>query len=343
MDRWITLDDDTPPEEGLGERLADLGKAIAPFVPKFPNLRRVQQRLLGDVPGAAFGALIERLRLSQARSRSEAITTLVERTGLPPSVAYEMVTKQERLDGIVGGALARIAHEPDPSTESRQTDAVTDEDWFEVYRREAADRGEGEMRAAFIRILEGEIRRPGTFSVHALRILGTISTGTAESFRRAASVAISTDIDARVPAINGQLGNNCLLDIGLPYDVLTELTENGLVRPDYGSQMPYGPIHEANAGQALPPNLQLPFQHQGRWWALVGTTAKTETKALRVEGAAFTVAGRELLSVVDLEPLPEFTERLKAHFVNKEYEMREAPRGVPFFGPVQRPRRDVKE
>ena len=199
------------------------------------------------------------------------------------------------------------------------------------------------MRAAFIRVLEGEIRKPGTFSVHALRILGTISTGTAESFRRAASIAISKDNDARVPAVDGQLGNNCLLDIGLSYDVLTELTENGLVRPDYRSGMPYGPIHEANAGQMLPANLQLPFHYQGRWWALVGTTAKTETKALRVEGAAFTVAGRELLSVVDLEPLPEFTERLKAHFVTNKYEMREAPRGVPFVGPDPRPHRDAKE
>ncbi|MCY4015496.1 MAG: DUF2806 domain-containing protein [Gammaproteobacteria bacterium] len=325
------MDDDNPPEDGLGEKFADLGRAIAPFVPKFPNLRKVQQRLLGDVPDAAFGALVARLRLSQARSQSEAITTLVERTGLPPAVAYEMVTKQERLDGLVGPALARIAHDPDPSTESTQTDAVTDDDWFEVYRREAADRGEGEMRAAFIRVLEGEIRKPGTFSVHALRILGTISTRTAERFRRAASVAISKDNDTRVPAVNGGLGNNCLRDIGLSYDVLTELTENGLVRPDYGSRMPYGPIHEATSVQELPPNLQLPFQHQSRWWALVGTTEETKVKALRVQGAAFTVAGRELLSVVDLEPLPEFTERLKAHFVKSKYEMREAPAGRSFF------------
>ena len=324
------MDDDTPPEEDWAGNLANLKDAIAPFLRKFRNLGKVRERLLGDVADAGFDALVARLRLSQARSQLEAVTTIVERTGLPPVVAYEMVSRQRRLDGLVGSALARIAHDPGPA-EADAADAATDDDWFEVYRREAADRSEGEMREAFVRVLEGEVRQPGTFSVQALRVLGSISTTTAAEFRRAASVCLSSPNDTRVPAVGGNLNNNCLQDVGLSYDVLMRLTENGLVRPDFASWMPYGPIHDFNPEQRLPPNMQHPFHHQGRRWVLAGTTAPLKQKSLRVPGAAFSTAGRELLSVVDQEAMPQFTERLKAHFAKSNYQMKEVPAGVDVY------------
>ena len=105
------------------------------------------------------------------------------------------------------------------------------------------------MREAFVRVLEGEIRNPGAFSVQTLRVLGTISTATAEKFRRAASVCMSREShDARIPALGGQLGTNCLEDVGLSFDVLTQLTENGLLHPDYACWMPYGRIHDDSDG-----------------------------------------------------------------------------------------------
>ena len=79
---------------------------------------------------------------------------------------------------------------------------------------------------------------PGRFSVQTLRVLGTISTATAERFSRAASLSMSRDSDdARIPAVGGALNNNCLKDVGLSFDVLTLLTENGLLHP--GLLMPY--------------------------------------------------------------------------------------------------------
>ena len=153
-------------------------------------------------------------------------------------------------------------------------------------------------------------------------MLGAISTKTATRFRRAASVCISMGIhDARIPAVGGRLAENCLMDIGLSYDVLTALTENGLVHPDYACWMPYGPLHQANPGISLPPNAQEPLLHQGKRWVLVGASEVCKRKPLRVAGAAFTHAGRELLTVVDIEPLPEFTEQLKAHFAKSQYQM----------------------
>ena len=329
------MTDDAPPEETRGENLANLGKAIAPFMPKFRNLRKVRDRLLGDVTDAGFDALVSRLRLSQTRSQAEAIRTIMECSGLPPSVASEMASKQAAIDTLAADAIGRIAQDEIPSTDptakTRTTDDTPDE-WFDVYRREAVDRSSGELREAFVRVLEGEIRQPGAFSVQTLRILGTISTLTAEKFLRAASVCMSqAHDDARIPALGGALGKNCLKDIELNFDVLTLLTENGLLRPDYACYMPYGPIHEPNSGVQLPPNAQIPFRHQGRQWALLGASDALRVKSIHVIGAAFTTAGRELLKVVDIEPMPEFTARLKTHFAQKNYEMVEVPQNISFY------------
>ena len=54
------MTDEAPSEDNWGENLANLGTAIAPFVPKFRNLRKVRDRLLGDVTEAAFDALVAR-------------------------------------------------------------------------------------------------------------------------------------------------------------------------------------------------------------------------------------------------------------------------------------------
>ena len=330
------MTDDTPPENNLAENLVNLRKAIGPFLPKFHNIRKVRDRLLGDVTDAAFDALVSRLRLYKTRSQAEEIRTIVEHSGLPPSVAHEMVSRQVAIDTLVGDALGRIAQDAKPDTgptaETKTSGESSDDEWFDVYRREAADRSAGEMREAFVRVLEGEIRHPGAFSVQTLRVLGTISMATAERFRRAASVCMSrVPDDARIPAVGGRLGTNCLADVGLSFDVLTQLTENGLLHPDYSCELPYGSINYLSPGVRMPPNTQLPFRHQGRSWVLVGASDALGVKPVHVAGAAFSTAGRELLKVVNLELLPEFTARLKAHFAKSKYEMVEVAEDVTVY------------
>ena len=67
------MNNDTPTEENWTQNLANLAKAIEPFLPKFRDLRKVCDRLLGDVTETAFDALISRLRLYKTRNQAEAI------------------------------------------------------------------------------------------------------------------------------------------------------------------------------------------------------------------------------------------------------------------------------
>ena len=104
-----------------------------------------------------------------------------------------------------------------------------------------------------------------------------------------------------------------MAEFGLSFDVLQELTENGLMQTECESFAPYGPLGLSIPGyptSALEPT----FKHQGARWALVPSKSEPKGSFLKIWGAAFTTVGRELLGIVDIEPMPEFTMRLKGHF-----------------------------
>ena len=179
-----------------------------------------------------------------------------------------------------------------------------------------------------MRILAGEMQAPGSFSARTLKVLSAVSQSTAQRFRRAASVSIKLTpdgehiVDARIPAIGGHLGQNCLQDEGLGYDVLIDLTENGLLHSDYNSNYPYGPLGVPFDAQTPQAHLvQFPFIHQGQWWQLIPKTDPKAAKPIRVSGAKLTSCGVELLKIVDIEHLPDFTDKLAKHFSPSGYQM----------------------
>lgn len=60
--------------------------------------------------------------------------------------------------------------------------------------------------------------------------------------------------------------------------------------------------------------VQMPFAHQGAMWELIPKADIEKATPVMVVGAMLTSCGVELLRIVDIEPLPEFTSKLKAHF-----------------------------
>ena len=61
------MTDNDSSETNWAENLENLRNALAPFLPRLRNLRKVRDRLLGDVTDAGLDALVARLRLSQTR------------------------------------------------------------------------------------------------------------------------------------------------------------------------------------------------------------------------------------------------------------------------------------
>ncbi len=323
----------------LGNDLANLVKALGPvFCNRFPNVRRAVQRLTGDVSDAAIDALIARLRRYRAHQQIETIREVARTSGLPEPVVARAFAEREAIDELLASALEVVANQDDGGAVSSGASDSTTHDWFDVYKREATDRSEGDLREAFARILAGEIQRPGTFSIHTIRVLGMLDQGTARLFRKAVSASVMlvmpsiggqivSVLDARIPSLGKPLGSNSMERHGLDYRVLTNLTEAGLLQPEYSSLAEYGPSRIRNqSGEAIPPdpknpNLQFVMRHQGTLWLLIPTKKSLQGQPIGISGARFTRVGMELLRIVDVEPVATFTQELQQHFASQGYSM----------------------
>ena len=316
---------------GLGEDLANVVKALAPlFRNRFPSVRRAVRRLTG-VSDAALDALFARLQRYRTHQELETINEVVKTSGLPGPVVARALAEQKRIDGLLASALQVVADQYDGSAESAASgDSTTPDDWFDVYKREATDRSEGEMRETFVRILAGEIQHPGSFSVRTLRVLGMLDQRAASLFRKAVSVSVRKEIpfrdgrlsghvlDVRIPAVGGSLDQNCLAKFGFNYQALTALTEAELLHSEYSSSADYGPLAPPHPTE---PNQQFPMVHQDRMWLLIPQSPDKQGVPVRVTGAMFTKVGTELLRIVDIEQTPSFTEQLQQHFASLGYSM----------------------
>lgn len=275
-------------------------------------------------------ALVARLRRYRAYQQMETVSEVAKSSGLPVAAVARALAEQERIDGLLASALVEIASQGNDLDAPPVSSDSTPPDWFDVYSREAKDRCEGELREAFVRILAGEIQRPGTFSVRTLRVLGMLDQGTASLFRKAVSVSVRLEFpyvdgclsghirDVRIPELGRSLGHNGLAEYGLGYRAMTSLTEAGLLHAEYSSSADYGPLLPPHR---IRPNDQIPMVHQDRMWLLMPRSPDRQGSPVHVTGAMFTKAGQELLRIVDVEEMPRFTEQLRQHFESGGYEM----------------------
>ena len=328
----MSEDGEEHPETKFLDELSEWWIATQPLLRRLPNAKKIIDKLTGGFASAGKKALASRLDLYRTGNLVKEAQQVADASGLPLPAVFDTLIRQRRIDELTMDALRRVSENAD-SQDTSDTDAAeggskdTADRWLHTFYEEAGTVDEADVREAFVRILVGEIQTPGSFSVRTLRAVGAMSRTTAQHFRRAVSVSIRLTpdgkhiMDARVPAVGGELGSNCLKEDGLQYSVLTDLTENGLLHPDYGSYHPYGPIDlPADARQNIGP-VQIPFDHQDAMWVLIPKADIEKATSLRVTGAQLTSCGVELLKIVDIEPLPEFTSKLVAHFSQSGYQM----------------------
>jgi len=250
----MMTDDDTEDsaEPALSDEVKNFLQATKPFLSRL-SVAKKALRILGgasSITKPAVRAWAARCQRWQTQDLVQEAEILARATGLPTPVVLRNLAQQRNNDLMMLSALRQIGGDPsashgDPADPVRSKDLSTPDGWFHALSQEVTTADEGFGREAFARILAGEIQNPGSFSVRTLKILGSLSQSSATIFRGAASVSIRQHLtrekiwDARIPAVGGKLGQNCLQAEGLAYYDLIDMTENGLLHPDYDCQHPY--------------------------------------------------------------------------------------------------------
>ena len=204
------------------------------------------------------------------------------------------------------------------------------EDWFNIFEKEASQKSSEDMQRRFARVLAGEIEKPGSHSIKAVKALGDMDQTTADLFQKLCSVCIVLEvpvekviIDIRVPAIGENAAQNSLSKYGLSFDQLNILNEYGLVISDYNSYRNYQLSIVDKNNKVL-----LPFRHQGRYWGLKSSTERAEGNKFEVNGVGLSNVGRELFHIIDQVPMPQYTQDLKEFFKKQNLQTLEVPAPV---------------
>ena len=100
-----------------------------------------------------------------------------------------VLREQVNLDMISQRAASEIQDADDPIGQSlpEKADDTIGDDWLNTFEAEARQKSTEEMQALFGKILAGEIRRPGTFSTRAVKILSSLDQNVAAHFVRLSS------------------------------------------------------------------------------------------------------------------------------------------------------------
>ena len=221
------------------------------------NLFKTLGRLcssFADIPVAYFEGKANEIR-AETRARIQLTETAADQIAhemrIDPEYAriaaakygQKVIREQVNLDSI--SKIAALELSNDRAIENHTTTEEVDDDWMDNFESESRKKSSEEMHLYFGRVLAGEIRKPKSFSIRSIKVLGEMDQNTAILFRKLCSVCVKINVDGsfsdmRVLSLGGNAGNNSLAKYGLSFNELNVLNEHGLIISDYNSWRDYG-------------------------------------------------------------------------------------------------------
>ena len=273
---------------------------------------------------------------AQAEARSTVMDQHSEFHGqleIGETITQRIRFQEEKRHSNIAAAVVAAATE---LGDKEVSDHEPDHDWTARFFNEVQDVSSDDMRAIWAKILAGEVEKPGSTSARTLTILKNLDRKSARLFNTLCSICVSlrpdanVALDARVPSMGGQPGQNSLQKYGLSYDSLNILNEYGLIIPDYNSYYPYTISIGITVGVSGQERIRIPFTFQKRFWVLEPMPEFQQADEFRLSGVMLTQAGRELQSVVAEEPSHQFLEDLNEFFKKNNLQMTEVSSGAPY-------------
>ena len=235
--------------------------------------------------------------------------------------ASKIVKEQLNLNEIGLHAANNLNNEK-YEDEEKQTSKEISDDWLNEFENYAKLKSSDEMKMIFGKILSGEIKEPGSFSIRTVRLISQLDNQAAKLFQRLCSQTVSMYFggshlfDARVVSMTGNAASNSLTQYGLSFDNLNILQEYGLIISDYNSYMNYAPC-VVNENMGVAASLYLGGDHYG----LLPTDRDKYDKTVRFNGVALTKAGKELLKIIPLEDASKYKKDFEEFLAKKHLKL----------------------
>ena len=206
-----------------------------------------------------------------------------------------------------------------------------EDDWLSTFENESCHKSSEDMRERFARMLAGEIKRPGTFSIRAVKLLGQIGPETASAFRTFCSGCVSFDKPSGSGLIytsvfpKFEIGRfSIFLDTyGIGKKILSSLQEFSLLETEI---QPHPlkeyvlDIQECHIDNSE--NSPTPFLYAGKYFLLKHHGDEKDLDwDFGFPGFFLSSLGNELACIVEPEPIQQLSDDLKEFFENKQLEL----------------------
>ena len=207
-------------------------------------------------------------------------------------------------------------------------DSLFEDDWLSTFENEACHKSSEEMQERFARILAGEIKKPGSFSIRAIKLLGQIDSETASIFRTFCSGCISFDdpvgsgfiSTSFFPKFNVGTTNEFIEKYELSPWMLECLQEYTLLLANATPSLmhlgfSFSLKNSFIANMEKPP---IPFLYAGNYFLLKSRQDSPDWDFM-MPGISLSSVGQELINIVELQqPIEQLTEDIKAFFAEKQ-------------------------
>lgn len=97
---------------------------------------------------------------------------------------YQKIKEQQNIEDVVASAAEELKNEKEPSAKN------VDEDWATRFFKDVGSVSNPEMQKIWAKLLAGEVRQPGSFSLRTLEVVKNLSQKEALLFERLTSFAI---------------------------------------------------------------------------------------------------------------------------------------------------------
>lgn len=218
-------------------------------------------------------------------------------------------------------AIALLARAESVSDEAVSDEPVNDQ-WAARWVDGAQDVSDKELRILWAKILAGEVKRPGSFSLHTISYLKNMSAQDAKKLERIAGLALQTYYSHSKPKDTFvYIGGKGFEEVGvavadIPKHIFLELEEEGLINVGgLGfTYTPSGIIHDK----------KLTYIFLLGRKALVAE-AEQGQKALSVKIYRFTRIGAEIVSLGDFESESTYISKFLSDIKEQGFKVSEAP------------------
>lgn len=286
-------------------------------------------------------------KIAVTQTATQLLTDKMKETGISEEYAKKalineletIVNKRSILDKIFGRAKNIIQTTPQEDNDPNRDVGKISDDWLNRFRESACQKSSEEAQELFSKVLAGEIRKSGSFSLKALTALSDMDQTVAMCFKAFCSLCLVYLADpnlyhltqskshfkikdARIPIIKNPLYDGPAAGLRYKDDLSKAIKDSELIYTMFGLRIEeFTLLIEHNLILDNTKFTQDNFWYNDEFWQLTSPgvympPSSEDRKSVVLPGYALTHVGKELYRIVDFKSPPEYWERISVFLKN---------------------------